>query len=236
METARLGYQLVRSILDPHQVAEWRKRADSLRGQTAGIRRVFERIPETLLLAHSGPVMEAIEAFLGAQARPVRSILFDKSSEANWAVPWHQDLTIAVRQRLPLDGFGPWSLKDGQLHVQPPQEILQQMAAIRLHLDDCGVTNGALRVVPGSHRLGRIPQSEIEHHVRSLGIVESPARAGDARIMSPLVLHASSKAVEPSRRRVLHIEYCAVQVQLPGGLEWAEGDAAPTGTSQSRAW
>jgi len=36
--------------------------------------------------------------------------------------------------------------------------------------------------------------------------------------MCPLILHASSKAVSPSHRRVIHIEYAGAE--LPGGLEW----------------
>jgi ectoine hydroxylase-related dioxygenase (phytanoyl-CoA dioxygenase family) len=82
---------------------------------------------------------------------PVRAIFFDKSSGSNWLVPWHQDLTIAVASKCEAPGFGPWSVKDGIPHVQPPDELLKQMIALRLHLDDCDASNGALRVIPGSH-------------------------------------------------------------------------------------
>ena len=34
--------------------------------------------------------------------------------------------------------------------------LLQNMATIRLHLDETSATNGALRVIPGRHRNGRI--------------------------------------------------------------------------------
>ena len=39
----------------------------------------------------------AAEAVLGPRCFAVRAILFDKTSEANWKVAWHQDLTIAAR-------------------------------------------------------------------------------------------------------------------------------------------
>ena len=52
--------------------------------------------------------------------------------------------------------FGPWSVKDGVPHVQAPAEYLEQMLAVRLHLDDADEENGALRVLVGSHRLGRL--------------------------------------------------------------------------------
>jgi ectoine hydroxylase-related dioxygenase (phytanoyl-CoA dioxygenase family) len=105
---------------------------------------------------------------------------------------------------------------------------------MRIHLDDCGADNGALRVVPGSHVKGRIPESEIPHLVESMATICCTAFAGDGIIMSPLLLHASSKATKPSRRRVIHIEFSAAE--LPSGLEWAEGDPPPTGTARSRAW
>jgi hypothetical protein len=79
---------------------------------------------------------------------------------ANWKVPWHQDVTIAVQERVEAEGFGPWSIKADVLHVQPPGEVLEHMISVRLHLDNCGEKNGALRVIPGSHLQGRIPEEE----------------------------------------------------------------------------
>src|SRR5205809_630917 len=91
-------------------------------------------------------------------------------------------------------GFGPWSVKDGVPHVQPPVHLLEQMLTTRLHLDDCDETNGALRVLPGSHRLGRLSGERIRQlrgrhpdHVCHLS-------AGDALLMRPLLLHASSRS------------------------------------------
>src|SRR5262245_7189469 len=86
-----------------------------------------------------------VEPILGPGAFVVRGLFFDKTPRANWKVSWHQDLTIAVRVRIEAPGFGPWSLKAGVVHVQPPAEILERMATVRLHLDDCSESNGPLR-------------------------------------------------------------------------------------------
>ena len=52
--------------------------------------------------------MQAIAAgYLGDEARPVRAILFDKRASDNWALGWHQDRTIAVRERYEVAGYGP---------------------------------------------------------------------------------------------------------------------------------
>ena len=72
----------------------------------------------------------------------MRGLYFDKLPEANWKVPWHQDLSIAVRARLDVEGFGPWTEKAGVLHAQAPAAVLERMLAVRVHLDDCGRENG----------------------------------------------------------------------------------------------
>lgn len=185
------------------------------------MRRLFERIPSLLDLAESKRIAQLVHPLIGTRARPVRALFFDKNGHANWKVPWHQDLTIAVTSKREIPDYGPWSVKDGEVHVQPPMSVMERMASVRLHLDDCGDNNGPLRVVPGSHRLGRIRPEKIRELVNELGETVCTADSGDAIVMSPLLLHASAPAREPSHRRVLHFEYCSCE--LPPGLDWAEG-------------
>jgi len=72
------------------------------------------------------------------------------------------------------------------------------MLAVRIHLDRADSSNGGLRVLPGTHRMGRL--------------------SGEALLMRPLLLHASSRAVDPRARRVIPIEYG--NCDLDGGLAW----------------
>ncbi len=147
-------------------------------------------------------------------------MLFDKTQDTNWLVPWHQDLTIAVQERHDVAGFDPWSVKDGIPHVQPPVRVLERMLTLRLHLDDCDETNGALKVIPGSHAGGRLDSVAIrEWRARGTESV-CCAAAGDALIMRPLLLHASSRSESVRRRRVLHVDYASCD--LPPPLQWAE--------------
>ncbi|HEV2295330.1 MAG TPA: phytanoyl-CoA dioxygenase family protein [Tepidisphaeraceae bacterium] len=148
----------------------------------------------------------------------VRAILFDKTGDANWTVPWHQDRSIAVRQRIEVVGFGPWSEKAGVIHVQPPVELLKQMVTLRFSLDACGIDQGPLRVVPQTHHrildggeVGRTVARQPQHYCTTA--------AGGVVIMRPLVLHASSPAKQARHRRVLHMEFGPPA--LPGGLQWA---------------
>jgi hypothetical protein len=187
--------------------------------QGAGRRRVLG-VPEVARLARSKKLLQLVECYTSPMAIPVRAIYFDKSPQANWLVSWHQDLTVGVREKVDIPGFGPWSVKDGMPHVQAPVEILERMLAVRVHLDNCNESNGALRVLPGTHRLGRLSPERI----RQLR-VQTPEKVcclseGDALLMRPLLLHASGKSQAVGHRRVLHIEYA--NPELPGGLQWAE--------------
>ena len=148
----------------------------------------------------------------------VRAILFDKTGDANWTVPWHQDRSISVRERLEIAGFGPWSMKAGVVHVQPPAEILRGMVTLRFHLDPCTADNGPLRVIAGTHNR-ILEQKEVEDCVAEGEQISCIVEAGGLVVMRPLILHASSPAVCASHRRVIHVEFGPAT--LPGGLDWA---------------
>jgi hypothetical protein len=187
----------------------------------AGRRDVAEVFPEVGFLSREPVFVDAASEILGSPAFCVRTLYFDKTADANWKVAWHQDLTIRVAERRDIDGFGPWSRKDGIDHVQPPTDILERMITLRLHLDDCTSENGALRVLPGSHAHGRLAVEEIEQWRSRTEEVTCEVPAGGVLLMRPLLLHASSPAVVPRHRRVLHFEYACSP--LPGGLDWYSG-------------
>ena len=219
---AEHGYAVVEPLLAAEEVEALRAALgeipqDERRG---GLRDALARVPAVRRCACDPRIVGLAEAVLGAGARPVKGIVFDKTPAANWKVPWHQDLTICVRRRIDVEGFGPWSMKEGMLHVQPPAEILERILALRIHLDDAGPDNGALRVLPGTHRAGRLADAEIERLRGEVPEVVCGVRAGGVMLMRPLLLHASSPCHRPAHRRVLHIEYSASL--LPGGLIWRE--------------
>jgi ectoine hydroxylase-related dioxygenase (phytanoyl-CoA dioxygenase family) len=223
---ARHGYAVVGGVLESLTVDELcaamaeciDMRKSRRGGANYGIRDIMNLVPAVRAVAEASAVRRLAEAVLGADARPVRGIYFDKHAGANWKVPWHQDLTIAVREKCEAPGFGPWSVKAGIQHVQPPTSILENLVTIRLHLDDATTSNGPLQVIPGSHLHGRLDEKTIRIIKAGSKPVVCTVPAGGAMLMRPLLLHASSAGTAPSRRRVLHLEYAAAQ--LPGGLEW----------------
>ncbi|WEK38925.1 MAG: phytanoyl-CoA dioxygenase family protein [Candidatus Brevundimonas colombiensis] len=170
------------------------------------------------ILNVDGVVGALAAQILGPAVRPVRAVLFDKSPTANWSLGWHQDRTICVETRRDSPGFGPWSVKAGMQHVAPPFDLLTRMLTVRVHLDDVPADNAPLLIAPGSHLKGRVPLDRIEEVVKECGVFVCEAEAGDVWLYSTPILHASSAADTPKRRRVLQIDYSAEK--LPGGLRW----------------
>lgn len=228
-EITKRGFAVVESVVESETVSSLlralaNKRIDQPASQRAGkafgIRNLLNVVPLTRDLANSAPCRSLVEPILGSDVRVVRGIYFDKHRDANWKVAWHQDLTIAVQQRIDVDGYGPWSTKAGIHHVQPPVAILENMLTVRLHLDDTDEANGALRVVPGSQQHGRLNPEEIEFWKQQQSPFTCVVKSGGAIVMKPLLFHSSLAAVKPKHRRVLHFEYSSSD--LPSGLRWFE--------------
>src|SRR5215470_17243730 len=102
-------------------------------GDTHHPERNLLSVPSVQALATSEPVRKIMETVLGPQCFAVRGLFFNKTRTSNWKVAWHQDLTIAVRERKEVAGFGPWTMKAGIVHVQAPSEVMAGILAIRLH-------------------------------------------------------------------------------------------------------
>lgn len=185
-----------------------------------GVRNLLALSPEIRKFSESEIVKRISQEFLGENAKVVRAIYFNKTAEANWKVPWHQDLTIAVREKRDTECFSAWTVKAGIHHVQPPIEILEKMITLRFHLDDADETNGALKVIPKTHRKGRLSAAEIKSIRQANETHLCSVKKGDCLIMYPLILHSSSAGEKPKNRRVIHFEVAAQS--LPNGLNWYE--------------
>lgn len=210
-----LGFALLPKIITQDVADDLVSRLGVVAG--AGRRGMLSH-PLVRSLAESDSLLGAVRPFVPSYPRPVRAIYFDKVPGASWIVPWHQDLTISVTHRSDVAGFGPWSTKDGLIHVQPPVSILEDMITVRIHLDDTDETNGALRVLPRSHTRGRLTTQDIERLRSEIPEQTCCAERGDALLMRPMILHASGHSTSDRNRRIFHIEYAGAD--LPFGLRW----------------
>ncbi len=227
----RDGFQLIKGAVGNAPVTEW-LRAAARRMETApeglvarhgepyAMRGIVAQCPYIAACLRETVLPRIIRPILGKEARLVRSLLLDKTPENNWGVPWHRDLTIAVRQRIDLPGFSGWRERGEGWYVEPPFDVLRQMVTVRVHLDDCLAADGPLFVIPGSHEWPSLKWEELVERAKEAEAVECHAHQGDALVMRPLAVHSSNRALKPSHRRVLHLEFAALT--LPGGLEWCD--------------
>ena len=214
---AQRGYVIASHVVLASEVSTVARAIDRVTVRGAGTRTLLER-PWCRALVRRLKARLAAAQLLRADAVAVQCTLFDKTPGRNWLVALHQDLSVPVRARVDAPSFGGWSTKESVVFVQPPVEILEQLLAVRVHIDDCGVDNGPLRVVPGTHRAGRLGAAGTAEARADRGEAVCLAKPGDAVLMRPLLLHASSKARVPSRRRVLHIVFGPPS--LPDGVAW----------------
>jgi Phytanoyl-CoA dioxygenase (PhyH) len=215
------GYEIVDGFVTQAQIelvtSETQSKEIAFAG--GGIRNAEKKYSSIHNLAWSNDLLARANNYLNKPSKLVRAILFNKTEKNNWLVGWHQDKTVAVSREFDAEGWGPWSIKDDVVHVQPPIVVLNQMITFRIHLDDSSQANGCLKVLPKSHELGILDQNDIQEYVQHNRSVICEARSGSALVMRPHILHASSKAKNPSQRRVLHLEYSSFK--LPSGISWA---------------
>ena len=215
------GVAIVPSALGAREVArlkDWLENA-ALRRSRAGARHILSESTVNAL-ANDPRLTELAAATLGGEARAFRATLFDKSPTANWLVMWHQDTALPLREKHDTPGWGPWSLKEGILYAHAPASALEEIVAIRVHLDDSTSLNGPLRVLPGTHTLGVLDDDRIQDFAVEIEPQECTVGAGGVIVMRPLVVHASSKSQSESPRRVLHLEYASNSL-LADGMELA---------------
>lgn len=193
--------------------ATFRKSADLF-----AIRQFLKEIPAAGFIIFNQSLRSLLQAYFGGHCFVVKSIYFDKPPTSNWHVPYHQDLTISVDKKHPLPGFDGWTVKENQFAVQPPLPFLASMLTVRIHLDPTDEQNGALHVIPASHRHGIYRPESIDWSVEQEQ--SCPVARGGIMLMKPLLLHSSHKTTNQKQRRVIHIEFSTLE--LPQELTWSE--------------
>lgn len=214
------GFAVVAAVASAQELAPVLRALDGLALVGAGTRNIL-RSAWCETLATQLRTHPRIAQLLPPTHRAVQCTCFEKSRATNWLVTLHQDLSIPVAERVAhpaWSGWSGWSEKEGALYVQPPPSVLQDLVAVRLHIDPCGPDDGPLRVVPGTHSMGIVPAEAGPALRDTHGEVTCLAAPGDAVVMRPLALHASSKSTGQSRRRVLHFLFGPPD--LPHGLRW----------------
>lgn len=209
-EFERDGFVILDSVLPISLLERSIRECESELNGIIGTRNLLKR-DWCRRLANDVIMRSPVRDLAGNSIAPVQCTYFAKTERRNWLVPLHRDLKIPVRERIVASGWKRWSVKEGNLYVQPPNVVLEQMIAVRIHFEDNSDQNGALQVIPGSQKSSSTNRERTLCHVSR----------GGALVMRPLILHASSKIIK-GQRRVLHFLFGPTV--LPDGAEWPSFD------------
>ena len=182
------------------------------------IRQLIKSVPKLGILLFNKKMKELIKSLSESKNFLTKAIYFDKPTESNWFVAYHQDLSISVNKKADLENYSNWTFKKGQYGVQPPIMILEDTITIRIHLDNTDKNNGALKVIPKSHLNGIIRTDSKDWEIENEVVCE--VEKGGIMLMKPLTLHASNKTTNGMKRRVIHLEFNKHNLSAP--LTWLE--------------
>lgn len=197
--------------LDRHNALQYDK-------QVVSDSNLIHSIPFINSLVHSRQLISLVAQVLGENSFPINAFVLDKTQDSNWALDWHQDLKIAVKNKVDTLGYSKWTLESGIFHAIAPKEVLEKKLSVRIHLDPCFISNGAIIVAPKSHKNGIIQSKTEIEKIISNETVHCEIEKGGVMFLTPLLLHKSPYSMTDKKRRILQIDY--VGIKLSNGLEW----------------
>ncbi len=200
------GCIVVPSVVSNDQLQALANYCESVELSRAGTRDLLE-LEWCSDIARSIRSNPRVQCLLGKSKMAVQCTLFVKDSQRNWLVPLHRDYSIPLKSKIGSPNWSAWSIKQSIHFARPPEYVLDELIAVRVHLEDTDMQNGALQVVTGSHRSKAKDGERVAYFVPR----------GGALVMRPLLLHASSK-LQGGCRRVFHFVYGPSE--LPDGAEW----------------
>lgn len=175
--------------------------------------------PTVLRLIQHRQVAQLLRSLTGRDLVAVAACLLDSTRTPEISAQWHQDRLVAVRERLDVEGYGPWTTRVGISHVEPPASVLDQMVLVQVHLDDVAADNHALRILPGTHRAGKLTIESVQHFLETQTPVAPLIPRGALVVMRPLLLHATSAWSTTSQHyRVLELTFAPSEAITP--LQW----------------
>ena len=129
MNFSKCGYELLADFLPAAELADMRAEFNQIEPakSSGGIRNAERQFASVARYIQSGSARAQAKRYLTGSPQLVRAILFNKTALNNWMVPLHQDKTVCLTSKIADPAWGPWSIKDDVLHVQPPIHVLDSM-------------------------------------------------------------------------------------------------------------
>jgi hypothetical protein len=209
------GFAIADLELSPDQCSYIATAVPSLADQRGGTRGLLAH-PTIVQLIHHKQLAACLWSLTGRELVAVSARMLDSAVSDADSVRWHQERRVTVRERMDVPGYGPWTMRVGIWHVEPPASLLEQMLIVRLHLDEGAAGTHPLQVVPGSHRAGKLSVDDIPHVVETHEVVAPVMSRGTVVVMRPLLLHATPASER--HYRMLQFELAPLEAISP--LQW----------------
>src|SRR5262249_38106936 len=136
----RDGYTLLSGVFTPDEVERMRSALEAalsagadpaIRGDEGAVyaaRNVLTLWPAVAEVWKKKRLAQTLRAVLGPDLGLVRVLYFDKPPGHSWALPWHKDMTVAVRDNTrSTTHFRKPTTKAGVPHVEAPMALLERM-------------------------------------------------------------------------------------------------------------
>lgn len=161
---------------------------------------LYQRHPEFQDMATNARVVECLSSMLGDNIYLYDNSLIYKPKGRSNGVPWHQDF------------------------ISRPQEPLKII--VWMALDNVTRENGALQIIPGSHKNGHLPWHRVKgetHHDRvNPEYVEklrdkikyAELEAGDVLLFNMMVMHSSDEVHTDAPRRAFRCSYQSMDKEI----------------------
>jgi non-heme Fe2+,alpha-ketoglutarate-dependent halogenase len=205
------GYYAPIRALTSDEAANLRSRLENFEADNSGLTAGLRNKPHLLLtwldglVRHPG-VLDAVEQVIGPNILAWGSSFFIKEPRNPSFVSWHQDSTY-------------WGLE--------PADIVTAWVA----LSESTPENGAMRVIPGSHKLDQAPHrdtfaadnllsrgQEIMVEVDESKAVELPLQPGEMSLHHVRLIHGSEPNPSTKRRIGFAIRYVPTYVRQAAGM------------------
>lgn len=199
-EFREYGFTVFTGLFDANQVGQWREAFQDLASQdhlvggggSLWVRDLLERAPKLALTAMTNPLLlrfaeQVIGPFVQTESVVMAGFPPHPGHEPGAVSAWHQDRLFGEQ---PIDG----------LYVRP--HVLAMMA----YLEDLDDKRGPLRVIPGSHMVRQVVNTETKKqpHPREELLCLC---AGDAVVFHGHLLHSGTKNVADGWRHFIGVTY-----------------------------
>ncbi|HXH19954.1 MAG TPA: phytanoyl-CoA dioxygenase family protein [Chitinophagales bacterium] len=216
------GFVILKRVFSENQLAPVRNLADEIvacceknfndpfekfllpnRADTGVLYDLIQHYPEFRELAANDTILDELEKVLGHDIVLYENSLVYKPKGKNNAVPWHQDF------------------------INRRNEPIKYVAWIAL--DNIQRENGAMKVIPGSHKKGFLPWYRVRgaayhdlvkrEYVEEDKAIYTELEAGDVMLFHQLLLHSSDLVASDKPRRAFRVSYQNLEnLSMPRGV------------------